>query len=74
METLTVCLCGHPALAGEPCCEWCAEHGQCEMPASVTVSLARLSGAPIASCQGCGMRWGYWECGCELVHDCAGEG
>ena len=54
-------------------CEWCADHEGHQTPETVDIFPAWLSGTPVASCRECGMRWGYWECGCELAHDCDGE-
>ena len=34
------------------------------------MSVAR--GTAMASCP-CGFRCGYWECACELIHDCVLE-
>jgi hypothetical protein len=37
-----------------------------ELPKGVTVSF----GFGMASCENCSYRCAYWECACELAHDC----
>lgn len=36
------------------------------LPPKVNVSR----GFAVASCDGCSFRCAYWECACELDHDC----
>jgi hypothetical protein len=38
------------------------------LPDGITISR----GSAIASCGFCGYRCAYWECACELVHECNG--
>ena len=64
------CDCGNAVPPGVVRCDWCLEHEGCTVPAGVRVGMARLSGTAIAWCEECGMRWGYWDCACDLVHDC----
>lgn len=60
-------------------CETCAETSLvspcCEIPkdgtaANVSLSTARLSGGLVATCSACAFVCAYWECACELVHEC----
>lgn len=45
-----------------------------ELPSGVSVGFSRISGAYVAKCSKCSFVCAYWECACELVHDCeAGE-
>ena len=39
------------------------------LPDGISVSF----GTAIASCERCSYRCAYWECACELRHDCAEE-
>jgi len=47
---------------GSVCCD-------AVLPDGVSVSF----GTAIASCERCSYRCAYWECACELRHDCAEE-
>ena len=49
----------------------CIDHGH-EMPIGVVFYETRFSGGFCARCEACGHVWVYWECACELVHDCDG--
>jgi len=40
------------------------------LPDGVRVYLGRFTGSPVAVCDHCDYMRGYWECACELVHDC----
>jgi hypothetical protein len=45
--------------------EWvCCENP--ELPDGISVSF----GFAVASCSKCSYRCAYWECACELEHDC----
>lgn len=65
------CYCGNVIEWYAVACEWCLDHEGCTAPESVRVGRAWLSGTPLATCEACGRRWGYWDCACDLVHDCA---
>lgn len=41
-----------------------------ELPKSVYFSNTRITGASIAECSACGFKSAYWECACDLIHDC----
>ena len=43
----------------ELCCET-------KLPETMSVSAS----GTMATCWACGYRCGYWECACELEHDC----
>jgi len=68
--TLTRCECGNVATPGGVACEWCEAHEDCRTPAGVRVGRSHMAGTAIAWCEGCGMRWGYWDCACDLAHEC----
>lgn len=40
------------------------------MPKNMSAYYAHLSGAYVASCDNCKYVSAYWECACELMHDC----
>lgn len=44
-----------------------------ELPKSVYFSNTRITGASIAECSACGFKSAYWECACDLVHECQEE-
>jgi hypothetical protein len=48
--------------------EWCCGDSA-EMPKSVTASYKTFGGYT-ATCSKCNFVCGYWECACELQHDC----
>lgn len=53
--------------------EYCCG-SEATLPAGIRISNARFTGNPIAECDLCGdFRCAYWECPCELVHDCQEE-
>ena len=39
-------------------------------PESVEFDCARFTGNPVARCTQCEFVCVYWECNCELFHDC----
>lgn len=39
-------------------------------PSGMTVYYSHFGGNLVAECDSCTTIWGYWECACELVHDC----
>jgi hypothetical protein len=49
----------------------CIDHGH-EMPTGVVFYRAQWVNEPRARCETCGIVWAYWDCACELVHDCDG--
>jgi hypothetical protein len=70
VATLARCECGNVATPGSGACEWCEAHASCERPESVRVGRSRMAGTPVAWCEDCGQRWGYWDCACDLAHHC----
>lgn len=43
---------------------------ECERPESVRLYHSRLGGNLVATCDVCGSVWAYWDCVCELAHEC----
>ena len=39
-------------------------------PNGMTIYHSHFGGNLVAKCNSCTTIWGYWECACELVHDC----
>lgn len=56
-----------------PLCEYCEHENECEPPKNITFGTARWSGEGRAYCKKCDYVSGYWECGCDLEHDCEGK-
>jgi len=54
----------------KPLCEWCYHAQECEPPATIEFYSAHLTGEGRARCTACNFVSAYWECGCELEHDC----
>lgn len=54
-------------------CETCLEECSTPKPDSVTISRAHFTGAAVATCSACSFTCAYWECACELVHECEGN-
>jgi hypothetical protein len=49
--------------------------GNVELPEGVTITHAHITGQAIAECSRCeDFRVAYWECACELVHECVEDG
>lgn len=45
--------------------------GDCTVPLPAKVYITQnMSGMPIANCRFCSYACAYWECACELEHDC----
>lgn len=42
------------------------------VPDGVRIYRSRMAGNLVATCDKCGHLWGYWECACDLTHDCEG--
>jgi hypothetical protein len=56
-------------LSSEMVCSGCVSGLYCcnaVIPAKMNVSF----GFAMATCDGCSIRVGYWDCACELDHDC----
>jgi len=45
------------------------EHG-CVAPTSIQFSHAHFSGNFVATCTSCKFVCAYWDCVCDLVHEC----
>lgn len=43
------------------------------MPKTMRAYYSHLSGAYVAACDNCDYVCAYWECACELAHDCEKE-
>ena len=57
---------------GKDICADCEDDAHfCETELPDGISIAR--GTAFASCYKCGYKCGYWECACDLVHDCEDE-
>jgi hypothetical protein len=76
-ETTTAaakCACGNTAtdhLAnGTPACEWCADHDGHTAPASIATGHTLIGGEYVARCTLCAYVCAYWDCPCELAHEC----
>ena len=48
----------------EVCCD------EEQLPAGVSVGQAWLTGAFVATCASCSFVSAYFDCACELAHDC----
>jgi len=53
----------------EDCYEVCTEPA----PESIEFYNTRITGTGVASCKNCSFTCVYWECACELSHDCESE-
>jgi len=51
--------------------DYCCDSG---VPNGMRVYNSRIGGNLVAECATCTTVWGYWECACELVHECQGIG
>lgn len=69
--------CGNEAEAwiddNSPMCEYCQHAEICEPPKNITFGSAQWSGEGRAYCKKCDYVSGYWECGCDLEHNCEGK-
>lgn len=45
---------------------------ECDTETPKTISVSR--GFAVATCSDCNFKVHYWECACELVHDCSEDG
>ena len=78
MITLTTCsTCPNRAEVHEgdtiPLCDWCAHSKECRLPRHINISQSRITGNLAAECQRCYFRASYWDCACDLGHDCEGN-
>jgi hypothetical protein len=48
-------------------CVYCAHAEECE---TVIKKITFSSSGAMATCNKCNYRCGYWECNCDLRHDC----
>jgi hypothetical protein len=39
-------------------------------PKKISFGFSHFGGAYLAKCSKCSFTCGYWDCACELVHDC----
>lgn len=46
------------------------DHCDAPIPDGMTVTVSRITGDVSAVCDRCGWRCFYWDCGCDLAHDC----
>lgn len=48
------------------------EEDECQepMPETISVREATFTGGAVAECSDCLYRCVYWECPCDLIHDC----
>ena len=52
-----------------PYCSVCEDSPMLSLPKGVNVSPS----GTMATCDFCSFKCGYWECSCELVHECEGN-
>ena len=74
-ELIYYCECGNRAdnthEDGYPdTCADCAHEAECEPLKKITFTNGYLSGQLMATCKKCNFKCPYWECNCDLVHDC----
>lgn len=71
---VTYCDCGNVStellITGEPACEFCYGHRDCVAPDTIATGVFGWAGDYIAKCSQCSYVCAYWECACELDHDC----
>lgn len=53
-----------------PLCDYCYHAEQCPTPKGIEFYQSRMTGEPRARCNKCEFVSAYWECGCDLLHDC----
>ena len=53
-----------------PLCEWCSHAEECPTPKKIYFGHARLTGEYRAYCRKCNYVSAYFECGCDLTHNC----
>jgi hypothetical protein len=56
-----------------PLCDYCAHAAECRPPKKMRFYSARLTGEFRAECKMCDFVSAYFECGCDLRHDCEGK-
>lgn len=47
--------------------------GTSDLPKNISYGISRLSGSLVATCSNCNFVCAYWDCPCELEHECAKE-
>lgn len=66
--------CGNNAEVWEddpkPLCEYCQHFEMCEPPEKIIFGEALWTGERRAYCKNCDIVFAYWECSCDLEHDC----
>lgn len=56
---------------GKDICADCEEDVcQEDYPDTFTFYTTRMAGNPVAQCLKCDYKAAYWECACDLIHDC----
>jgi hypothetical protein len=53
-----------------PLCEFCSHAEECDPPRKIFFGNARISGEYRAYCHACQFVSAYFECGCDLQHEC----
>jgi hypothetical protein len=51
-------------------CSECAHEAECEPLKKITFTNGYWSREPMATCKKCNYKSVYWECNCDLRHDC----
>lgn len=41
-----------------------------DVPNGMTVYRSTITGCLVTRCDSCDTIWAYWECACELAHEC----
>lgn len=54
----------------EPLCDFCLHAKDCTPPKKIEFGNTWFTGNFVAKCKKCNFVSAYWECGCELEHDC----
>jgi len=54
-----------------PLCEYCG--CDTELQYSVKIHTAHLGGHAVATCSECDFTCVYWDCACDLVHECEAD-
>ena len=75
LDNIARCSCSNIATdtfsTGAPACEWCVGHESCAIPSStITTGYFGWGGEYIAKCSTCSYVCAYWDCVCELDHEC----
>lgn len=51
-------------------CEYCAHEQECPTPKKIEFYSSWMTNEPRAKCKKCTFVSAYWECGCDLTHNC----